>query len=349
MSAPLPQAQSDQSAHGQNMTERKIYLIYDIFMMGIIVINLFCLLSNAILMSNFAHWLFGMLQLDAVLSFYRQELNPWVITTESWFISFLLIEFTVRWSIAIIRKHHQRWFFFPFIHWYELLAITPQLRFLRLFRAIVIGYRLHEMGHHVVPQKLLKTLTFYYKLVMEELSDRVVMTVVDGVRHELNSSSTHRKIIHDLIDHHRQLFATTLAEILQETLSTELKLQQHQISYQVGQVVNQAIEDTPELTQILRRLPIVGGILEQRIQDIGQRLGENISQGLLQPLVQGSMHEPNSLYQHIADKISNIDINNQNLEKLVESAVYESLDAIEKQIRVKQWKIELEKYESARD
>lgn len=349
MSATLPQDQPDHPKYGQNRTERKIYLIYDIFMIGIIIVNLFCLLSNAILMSNFAHWLFGMLQLDAILNFYRQELNPWVIITESWFISFLLIEFTVRWFIAIVRKHHQRWFFFPFIHWYELLAITPQLRFLRLLRAVVIGYRLHEMGHHVIPEKILKTLSFYYKLIMEELSDRVVMTVVDGVRHELNSSSTHRKIIHDLIDHHRQLFATTLAEVLQESLSTELKVQQNQISYQVGQVVNQAIEDTPELTQILRRLPIVGGVLEQRIQDIGQRLGENISRGLIQPFTQGSVQDPNQLFQHIADKISNINIDNQNLEKLVESAVYESLDAIEKQIQVKQWKIELEKYESARD
>lgn len=335
--------------HGQSTKERKIYLIYDMFMMLIICINLFCLFSNAILMSNFAHWLFGLLRLDGLLSFYRQELNPWVIITESWFISFLLIEFGVRWLIAIIRKHHQRWFFFPFVHWYELLAISPQLRFLRLFRAVVIGYRLHEMGHHVVPDNILKTLTFYYKLIMEELSDRVVMTVLDGVRHELDSSSTHRKIIHDLIDHHRQLFAQTLAEVLQETLSTELKLQRHQISHQVGQVVNQAIEDTPEITQILRRLPIVGNLLEHQIQSIGQRLGENISQGLIDPLIQGTTQQPNQIYQLIADKISNINIDNQNLEKLVESAVYESLDAIEKQIQVKQWKIELEKYESAID
>ena len=335
--------------HNQSAKERKIYLIYDIFMMMIIVVNLCCLLSNAILMSNFAHWLFGMLQLDAVLSFYRQQLHPWVIITESWFISFLLIEFGVRWFIAVIRKHHQRWFFFPFVHWYELLAITPQLRFLRLFRAVVIGYRLHEMGHHVVPDKLLKTLTFYYKLLMEELSDRVVLTVLDGVRRELDSSSTHRKIIHDLVDHHRQLFAQTLAEVLQDTLSSELKLQRNQISQQVGQVVNQAIEDTPELTQILRRLPIVGSILEHQIQSIGQRLGENISQGLIDPFTQGAVQQPNQLYQHIADKISNINIDNQNLEKLVESAVYESLDAIAKQTQVKQWKIELEKYESAID
>ena len=66
------QAQSS-PAHGQTANERKIYLIYDMFMMVIIVINLFCLFSNAILMSNFAHWLFGLFRLDALLSFYRDR------------------------------------------------------------------------------------------------------------------------------------------------------------------------------------------------------------------------------------------------------------------------------------
>lgn len=41
----------------------------------------------------------------------------------------LITEFFVRWGISIVYKHHKRWFFFPFIHWYEILAIIPQLRF----------------------------------------------------------------------------------------------------------------------------------------------------------------------------------------------------------------------------
>jgi uncharacterized membrane protein YhdT len=69
-----------------------------------------------------------------------------VITTEAWFILFLITELLVRWAIAIINKHHLAGFF-PFIHWYEILAIIPHLRFLRLFRAGIIAYRLHELGY----------------------------------------------------------------------------------------------------------------------------------------------------------------------------------------------------------
>lgn len=327
----------------------KIFLLYDIFMMLIIVVNIFCLAANAFLMSPFAVWFFEVLRLTDVLGFYRAELNPWVIKTESWFITFLLVEFSVRWLVAIVNKHHQRWFFFPFIHWYEVLAIIPMLRFLRLFRAGIIAYRLHELGYVVVPQSIRIRLKFYYSLLMEELSDRVVTTVIDGVRNELKTSSTHKQMIHDLIDHHRLLIAQTLAEVLQESLATELKQQQQDIAGYVGQVVHQAIEDTPELTQLLRRLPIVGNMIENQIQNIGQRLGENISIGLMQPLNAGTTQQPNALYRHVGEKISQINIENQKLENLVESLVNESLTAIRKQVQVKQWQLTLEQDQAAKE
>lgn len=55
------------------------------------------------------------------------------------------------------------------------------------------------------------------------------------------------------------------------------------IAENVGDIVNRAIEDTPELTQLLRLIPIVGSRIEQQIQSIGQRLGENITLGLIEP------------------------------------------------------------------
>lgn len=151
-----------------NSLSFKLFLVYDIFMVFIIIFNLFCLATNFFLMSSIGAWFFEHIHLPQVLSFYRTSLHPWVITSEAWFIGFLIIELLVRWAIAIINKHHKRWFFFPFIHWYEILAIIPQLRFLRLFRAGIIAYRLHELGYPVVPESWRKTGLFYYRVVMEE-------------------------------------------------------------------------------------------------------------------------------------------------------------------------------------
>lgn len=323
----------------------KLFLVYDIFMVFIIVFNLFCLGMNFFLMSNIGEWFFNTIHLPNVLEFYRSYLHPWVITTEAWFIIFLITELVVRWTIAIVNKHHARWWFFPFIHWYEILAIIPHLRFLRLFRAGIIAYRLHELGYKVVPDNIRIKAAFYYSVIMEELSDRVVISVIDGVRQELETSSSHKKIIHDLVDHHRQLFTVALSSLLQESLAKTLQEQQPMITKKVGIIVNKAIEDTPELTQLLRLIPLVGGRIEQQIQSIGQRLGENVSIGLIEPFTAGSAHNPNENYQLIAEKVSELNIDNHYLEELVESVVFESLAAIRKQVKIKQWQQTLHEYD----
>ncbi|WP_033855936.1 hypothetical protein [Acinetobacter sp. 25977_6] len=332
-----------------NSISFKLFLVYDIFMVFIIIFNLFCLAANFFLMSSIGAWFFEHIHLPQVLSFYKTYLHPWVIMTEAWFIGFLITEFFVRWGISIVYKHHKRWFFFPFIHWYEILAIIPQLRFLRLFRAGIIAYRLYELGYPVIPESWRKNGLFYYRVVMEELSDRVVITVIDGIRNELQTSSTHKQIIHELVNHHREQFTVTLTSILQESLATALKEQKPAITKGVGQIVDKAIEDTPELTQLLRLIPLVGGRIEQQIQSIGQRLGGNISAGLIEPLIEGSKEQPNATYQLISEKISNVNINNRELEQLVESVVFESLEAIRKQVKVKQWQQTLAEHDRIKE
>ncbi len=328
----------------------KVALGYDIFMMVLIIINLFCLSANAILMSDFGGWLFDFIHLPELLQFYRNSLRPWVIITESWFTSFLVIELLVRWAIAIIAQHHKRWFFFPFIHWYEILSIIPQLRFLRLLRAGAIGYNLHQHGYKVIPDAWYRRAKFYYHMLLEELTSRIVLTVLDGIKRELSTSTTHKKLIEDLVAHHRDMFATALADILQESLGKELQAQKIMIAENVGDIVNRAIEDTPELTQLLRLIPIVGGRIEQQIQSIGQRLGENITLGLIEPFAYGHKNEKNLAYLEISNKISQIQFeNNTHVEKLVESAVFESLEAIRKQVKVKQWQQILEQHDQVKE
>ena len=46
---------------------------YDIFMMFIIIFNLFCLCANAFLMSNFGDWLFNEIHLPQVLQYYKNK------------------------------------------------------------------------------------------------------------------------------------------------------------------------------------------------------------------------------------------------------------------------------------
>lgn len=328
----------------------KVALCYDIFMMFLIAINLFCLAANAILMSDFGQWLFDLIKLSDILVFYKTHLNYWVNVTEGWFTTFLIIELCVRWGIAVIFKHHQRWWFFPFIHWYEILAILPEFRFLRLFRAVAIGYNLYSHGYQVIPKRMYERSAFYYNLVMEELTSRIVLTVLDGIKRELTTSTTHHQLIDDLIEHHREMFALALTDVLQQSLGHELQQQRQFIAKDVGLVVSQAIEDTPELTQLLRLIPLVGGRIEQQIQSIGQRLGENITQGLIEPFSEHSSHDSSKTYAFISKRVSEIKIeDNPHIHRLVESAIFESLEAIRQQVKVKQWQQVLQQHDQNKE
>ena len=85
---------------------------------------------------------------------------------------------------------------------------------------------------------------------------------------------------------------------------------------------------------------MVGNRLEQQIQSIGQRLGENITAGLIEPFIQSAQTElANPALQIAADYVGNIDINQPALNKLVDSILFESLNTVRAQVRIQHWKV----------
>ena len=71
------------------------------------------------------------------------------------------------------------------MHWYEVLGVFPALRALRLLRAAVITKRLHRLGIQVIPKRWVDSAKFYYHLLLEELSDRVILTAIDNFRAQI--------------------------------------------------------------------------------------------------------------------------------------------------------------------
>lgn len=328
-----------------NTWQWKLFLLYDMLMMLLIIIDIFSLALQAILLSDFATWIANFFHLSAYIEHYATEWNSTISNINFYFICYLVVELLVRWLIAIYYKHHHRWWFFPFIHWYEVLSILPQLRFLRLLRAGIIAYRLHELGYPIIPATLLQRGKFYYNVLMEELTDRVILTAIRQFEKELESSHIHQQIIHQLIDHHREQFAVVCAETLQQSLTSVLLQQQPLISQNIGHIVNQSLQNTPELTQLVRLLPIVGNKIELQIQAIGQRLGENISAGIIAPFTQQptSMQQvANPLFTEISQQLSQVPLNSEKIDALVASIVTESLAAIKQQVSIKQWQVAME-------
>lgn len=315
--------------------------IYDIIIMGLIIADLTILTLDSLLMSDFMAQIGLWLSFSDSLLAYEQNIHPRLTFINGVFTIVLIGELLIRWGIAIINKTHYRWFFFPFVHWYEVLGCFPQLRALRLLRAIVIGYRLHEMGYQVLPRKWLKTGKFYYHVLLEEISDRVILMAIDNIRNELANSNG--RLVQNIINKHREEIQTVIVELLQKEVTPLLQSSNNlpakfiaPLSQQVGHAIEQSFSQTPELHRLLRLIPIAGGMIESQIVNISQKIGQNITNNTALYLTQPD--NLNQIYQEIAKGISDLDTTSPTLEKLVSSIIHDSLNAISEQVRVQHWK-----------
>lgn len=316
-------------------------IAYDIIMLGLLVVDLLLIIGDKILMSGLTTKLAQWLGFGANLTVYHEQYHLTISAIGGVFTIFWVAELLVRWLIAVIKKTYFRWFFFPFVHWYEVLGCFPALRALRLLRAGVIIKRLHHMDIKVIPERWLKSAQFYYHVILEELSDRVILTAVDNFRMQMAQSSTHGALVQSAIDKNRADLEKVVLDLLRHELSPKLEqafLQEvgQKLSSDIGQAVEQALADTPELKRYLKLIPIAGTLIEGQITNIGKHIGENVTTA-----VNGHLFDPKTLDElmvSIAKGVASIDTTRPELQKLVGTVVDDALTAFEKQVKIQQWK-----------
>lgn len=326
----------------QRPTPNRLKLAYDIVMIVAISIDLLLISIDAILMSDFSLIMANWLSMAEVLSEYQLLIHDPIRTAAGFFTIFLIIELLLRWLIAIKQGVYYRWFFFPFVHWYEVLGCFPQLRALRLFRAVIIGRRLHQLGYQVLPQPWIKRINFYINLLLEELSDRVILTTIHNYRQQLTDPKMQKSLIDSTFTRNRDEIEATLLSLLRQELVPKLQnLNQNSengrlLASDIGQAVQNALSNTPELHQLLRLIPIAGKLIESQLLDIGHNIGENVVNALNDCLLDPERLD--ALMVAISQGIAQIDTNNVALETLVARIFSESLSEFERNLKVQQWK-----------
>ena len=317
-------------------------LTYDIIMIIVISIDLFLISLDAILMSSFSGNVAGWLSLSEALSWYREVLHEPLRTLGGFFTLFLIFELLVRWAIAIKENVYYRWFFFPFVHWYEVLGCFPQLRALRLFRVVIIGRRLYQLGYQVLPQPWLNRIKFYIDLVLEELSDRVILTAIDNYRQQLTNPVTQKSLIKSSLGDNRDDIEAVLLDLLRSELVPKLRKINNSstgediIAQELGHAIQDGIANTPELHRLLRLIPIAGGLIESQLQSIAHNIGVNTATSLNARLLDDKNLDP--LMMAIAKGVAQLDIDHPALNTLIAKIISDSLIAFEAQVKIQQWK-----------
>lgn len=316
-------------------------IVYDVLMLLLLLVDLVLIIGDKILMSGIASVFADWLGMQASLQNYHQNYHLTISAIGGMFTLFWVVELCVRWLIAVVKQTYFRWFFFPFVHWYEVLGCFPALRALRLLRAGVIIKRLHSIDVKVIPERWLKSAQFYYHVILEELSDRVILTAIDNFREQMAQSKTHGELVQSTIDKNRAELEVVILGLLRTELSPKLEqaFLAHtgdKLSADIGVTVEKALADTPELRKYLKLIPIAGSLIENQITGIGKHIGENVTTAVNHHLFDARTLD--ALMVNIAKGIASIDTTRPELQRLVGSIVEDSLSAFEKQVKTQQWK-----------
>lgn len=279
------------------------WLILDLIMLGLLVINLSWLIFD---------WLFAGNAFSAVVAqistpfhdLYRDEIHPNFLLYDLAFVAIFITEFLLRWFAALKRKTHARWYWYPFIHWYEVLGCIPLTGFraLRLLRIISMLYRLQHLGvidlNETRAGKLVRE---NYKVLIEHISDRVVLNVLDGVQEEIqHGHPVVRNIIDKVIKPKKSQLSQAIVNPFSIKLAKHYNVHKADIRNYLEARITEAVEQSEDISR-LEKIPMVGqytiDLLERSISDIvfsiinqtAEDLTDKDNQKLIQSAIESSL------------------------------------------------------------
>lgn len=109
------------------------------------------------------------------------------------FLILFLLEFLVRWFLAIRRRELARWWLFPIYNWYDVLGLIPfaEFRIFRLFRVLSIYVRLHRSDlTNIGDDFVSRTVKRYSAILTEEVSDRVAARILTEMQDEIQRGAS---------------------------------------------------------------------------------------------------------------------------------------------------------------
>jgi hypothetical protein len=312
-------------------------LVLDLFVIFLISLNLLWLLTDAVVMQTG----FGVLlerYSPQLAQGYKTNWHPHLRLYDAIFTLFLLTELGLRWLLAIYKKTYHRWFFYPFIHWYDVLACLPNLQFLRLLRLVSIFYRLHKFGIIVIGTRLIKVTQKYYNIVLEEISDRIVINVLDGVQKELLNNTP---IAAELRDTVLMPNKAVLTQWLSNRISLLIKIshQKHEqeLASYINTVVQHSIHHNTQWHSIKKRLPFIGHLVEDELNTIIGSVVNDITQNILHDLSQTNNVAIHDISSAAFDTFTYSD---EQLNQAIEKIIIDTLQIVKRQVAVQQWKLD---------
>jgi len=313
----------------------------DLAMLGLVVANLTLIVVEWLYTTDdinrlLAKWL------PEVHAFYGNYIHDYFFEIDLAFVAVFLSELMLRWGYAIYKRTYHAWFFYPFVHWYDTLGCIPlsAFRWLRVFRVFSMVYRLERMGIiNLRDTYLFKLAVKYYKILIEELSDRVVINVLDGVKKETQGGqAVINRIMGEVVTPRKEIIIDWISGRLGNAATHTYQDHKEAIQVYVEALIQRSIEENKQVSRI-ELVPVLGSYvtdtIEKAVSDIVFKVVNNA--------VNDIAANKNELVNELSDLIFEMVVHSgkdERINHLVMGVLSETLDILKEKVSEKRWKLE---------
>lgn len=316
-------------------------IIIDLLMIFIVIINLSLIVFDWVFAYPAVQDLLHKF-LPAFYQYYYTHIHLNFMTIDMYFVTIYLVELIARWIFAIKDKLYHRWFFYPFINWYDVLGCIPvgEFRFLRILRVVTILLRLQKLEIIDISKSyLFKSAAKYMNILVEEVSDRVVVNVLDNIQDEIRAGTPgSERVITEVIMPQKTHLVEWLSNRLQIVSENAHEAYKDDIKFYVEKRIADAVEHNKEIREI-GFIPIVGSMISRNIERAIGDIVFSVVNGIIQDLASANNK---GVVEHLTDLTLDTLLahsEDDRINEMVREMVLQSIEIVKDQVKVKKWKV----------
>lgn len=250
-----------------NTKEERRRLIRDIVVLNIILFQMVWLGFNSLFSTEIVKELLNMISVDFT-NFYKTYIFDNFEIIELCFTIFYLLEFFQSWYESYKEKQFAKWYFYPFVYFYDLIGSFPGMHFFRLFRVFALLVRWHKLEViNLENLGIFRSALHIKEIVVEEVSDAVVINVLEGVKDELKSGSyANQKFMLDVVKPYQENLSFWISRKVMHAMQETYTNRQNELENYVSLLIEDAVNENSEVKD-LKKIPVLGSYASSRLED----------------------------------------------------------------------------------
>lgn len=324
----------------------------DLAMLFLVVLNLLYLFFGFLFQfdffSSFIHYLSN--------DFYTAYLNyvfPHIFHYDLIFVGIYIAELLFRWARSIYRKKYDKWWFHPFVHWYDVIMCIPIIsgyNFFGIVRLFGLVYRLQRLGvFDLTKTFVFKKSALVSEVVVEEVADRVIAKMISMAQDEVQKGSPlANKIVTNVIKPKETEIVNYLTDRIGEAMNISYSQYRGELENYIFKIIKEAIHENQEL-KTLNYIPGLGNFiketLDRAVADITFNTIDKIMQDIIDPNNTRGIKEVT--HGVIESFLDHSHPQNQELNKIAVGIVHDALEEVKQAVLMKEWKVKQAKAKKA--